>query len=51
MPSKKVFAKLIRRATQIVDPIVELNPWEQKNDTRFLGQGEVETSRLVEVSN
>jgi hypothetical protein len=35
MPTKKVFTKLIKRATQISDEIQELNPYESKNDTRY----------------
>ena len=34
MPSKRVFNKLIMRATQIKDAISELNPQEAKNDMR-----------------
>ena len=32
LPSKTIFAKLIKRATQISDVIIEINPTEAKND-------------------
>jgi hypothetical protein len=35
MPSRKIFAKLILRATQIQDPISELNPEEWMDDKRL----------------
>jgi hypothetical protein len=34
MPTKRIFTKLIHRATQIKDPISEINPKEDKNDMR-----------------
>ena len=34
MPTKRIYQKLIRRATQILDPISELNPNEAMNDNR-----------------
>ena len=39
MPTRKIWAKLIRRATQITDIIGELNPSEAKTDPRKMEQG------------
>ena len=46
MPSKKIFSKLIQRATQISDVIAELNPLEAKTDKRKMKDGEEEELRL-----
>jgi len=43
MPSKEVMVKMIRRATQITDPISELNHKEWRTDMRNLEEGETET--------
>jgi hypothetical protein len=50
LPSKKIFQKLISRATQIKDVISELNPLEAKNDPRKLQNGEQEQVCLTTVN-
>jgi len=47
MPSKKVWSLLIRRATQIKDPISDLNPKESKHKNNF---GDTEPTPRDKVS-
>ena len=42
MPTKEIFAQLIKRAMQITDPISELNHLEAKTDPRKIVEGEKE---------
>ena len=50
IPSKRVFKKLFKRATQIKDEISELNPKEMMNDPRKLKAGEEEEIRMCAVN-
>jgi len=47
MPTKRIFQKLIRRATQIKDPIAELNPAEAMHDNRKKLKEEGEASEEI----
>jgi len=51
MPSKEVMVKMIRRATQIKDPISELNHKEWRTDMRNLEEGETETLTVQVINN
>jgi len=54
MPTKKVFAKLIKRATQIKDVISEINPKEEKTDKRKIPEdkkNEDEKLHMIVVNN
>ncbi len=46
MPTKDIFQKLIRRATQIKDAIGQLNPGEEKNDPRKIAEGDEDVKKI-----
>jgi hypothetical protein len=49
MPSADIWPQLIKRATQIKDPISEINHKEMKTDHRNLKKDEIEHVTIEEI--